>query len=127
MTAPLPPCPITGEPALECLQMISPKLLTDLWRFGVRVAPTPLRRDGPRIGLYLAASGLCFFHPAIAGDSAFYDGLYRRVRGHEILSARAAEREDFRAAAALVRDGDRVLDVGCGHGAFAGLLPRARY
>jgi SAM-dependent methyltransferase len=47
---------------------------------------------------------------------------------HEGLGRGAETREDFRAGAALARPGSRVLDVGCGAGAFAALLPEgARY
>lgn len=123
----LPPCPVTGEPAAALLQMIPAKLLHDLWRHGARVRPSPLRRDAGGIGLYRSACGLCFFHPAEAGDAAFYGALYGRFRAHRDMAAQAATRQDFLAGAAMVRPGDRVLDVGCGQGAFARLVPRARY
>jgi SAM-dependent methyltransferase len=127
MPPPLPPCPITGQAAEARVEAVSAKLLSDLWRFGAGVAPTPLRRDSGPLGLYRAPCGLHFFHPAIPGDAAFYGALYRRFGGLAAVSRHAAAREDFRAAAALVRPGDRVLDVGCGDGAFAALVPQARY
>lgn len=121
--APLPPCPITGEPAAERLQWIPAKLLHDLWRVGARVDPAPLRRDSGRIGLYRSPCGLAFFHPAFEGSSTFYETLYRRVDAHGDMLRQAGTRGDFLAAAALARPGDAVLDVGCGHGAFARVLP----
>ena len=126
--AALPPCPVTGEPAAERVERVSAKLLHDLWRYGARVEPEPLRRDQGSIGLYRSPCGLMFFHPAQAGTPAFYRDLYGRRRVHEGLGRGAETREDFRAGAALVRPGSRVLDVGCGAGAFAALLPEgARY
>jgi SAM-dependent methyltransferase len=126
--AALPPCPITGEPAAERVERIPAKLLHDLWRYAARVEPRPLRRDGGSIGLYRSPCGLMFFHPAIAGTPDFYRDLYGRRRVHDGLERHAGTREDFRAGAALARPGDRVLDVGCGAGAFAALLPQgARY
>ncbi|GAA0600034.1 hypothetical protein GCM10009416_42560 [Craurococcus roseus] len=110
------------------MERVSAKLLHDLWRLGARVEPEPLRRDGGSIGLYRSPCGLMFFHPAAAGSPAFYQAFYERFRGYEMLGRQAATRGDFRAGAALARPGDRVLDVGCGEGAFAALLPAgARY
>jgi SAM-dependent methyltransferase len=110
------------------VERVSAKLLHDLWRLGARVEPEPLRRDQGAIGLYRSPCGLMFFHPAVAGSAAFYRNFYARHRGHEMLGRQAGAREDFRAGAALARPGDRVLDVGCGEGAFAALLPGgARY
>ncbi|WP_187830134.1 class I SAM-dependent methyltransferase [Siccirubricoccus phaeus] len=120
---PPPPCPITGEPAAELLQSIPAKLLYDLWRRGARVEPAPLRRDQGRVNLWRSPCGLAFFDPALPGSPGFYAALYGRVRAHETMAGEAATRGDFRAGAALARPGDAVLDVGCGHGAFAGLLP----
>jgi SAM-dependent methyltransferase len=124
---PPPPCPITGEPAAELLQSIPAKLLYDLWRRGARVDPAPLRRDQGRVNLWRSPCGLAFFDPALPGSEGFYRALYGKVRAHETIAEQAATRGDFLAGAAQARPGDAVLDVGCGHGAFAALLPECRY
>jgi len=121
--AAMPPCPITGAPAEALLQRMPAKLLRDMWRHGLRTDPAPLRRNSGSIGLYRSPCGLGFFHPAFEGSADFYRVLYDRLDVHAILGARAAERGDLQAAAALVRPGERVLEIGCGQGAFAGLLP----
>ena len=119
----MPPCPLTGAPAAERLQWIPAKLLHDLWRIGTRTDPAPLRRDSGRIGLYRSPCGLAFFHPAFPGSAAFYRSLYGRTGAHEGVAAHAATRGDFAVATALLRPGDRVLEVGAGHGGFARILP----
>ena len=124
----MPPCPVTGLPAAALLQRMPAKLLHDLWRYGARVDPSPLRRDSGSIGLYRSPCGLAFFHPAFEGSARFYDSFYGRLRAHEHLGGQPGTRQDLRAAAALVRSGDAVLEVGCGRGAFGTLLPPgARY
>jgi SAM-dependent methyltransferase len=120
---PMPACPITGEPAESRVQTVSARLLHDLWRFSHGVAPTPLRRDGPRTGLYRSPCGLMFFHPRIEGDAAFYGSFYRYWQVHARIGRSAAERVEYRAAAAHVRPGDTVLEVGAGSAAFARHLP----
>ena len=122
-----PRCPITGAPGSVLVEELSPKFLADLWRRGLGVDPAPLTAGSPRIGLWRAASGLYFFHPAEVGSEAFYRGFYRRQDAYGVLSDHAGERTDFLAGAAVIRPGDRVLDIGCGQGAFAALVPQARY
>jgi SAM-dependent methyltransferase len=122
-----PPCPLTGASGSLLLETISPKLLTDLWRYGASVDPSPLHRAAPRIGLWRAPSGLVFFHPAEPGSEAFYRSFYRRFDAYGLLGRQARQRADFQAGAALVRPGHRVLDVGCGEGYFAALVPAAEY
>jgi len=122
-----PRCPITGAPGSVLVEELSPKFLTDLWRHGLGVDPTPLTAGSPRIGLWRAASGLYFFSPAEAGGEAFYRDFYGRHGAYAMLSDHAGERTDFLAGAAVIRPGDRVLDIGCGQGAFSSLVPQARY
>jgi hypothetical protein len=53
------------------VERVSAKLLHDLWRYGARVEPEPLRRDAGSVGLYRSPCGLMFLHPAVAGSPAF--------------------------------------------------------
>ena len=122
-----PACPLTGAAGSVLLEEISPKLLSDLWRLGARVDPAPLHAGAPRIGLWRSPVGLYFFHPAPEGTDAFYRAFYRRFGTYAAFARLARQRPDFAAGAALVQPGDRVLDVGSGSGAFARLVPQARY
>lgn len=117
-------CPLTGAPAV-LVQNVSPRLLRGLWRRGFGVEPTPLP-DEP-IGLWRSPCGLVFFAPACEGDGAFYAALYRRLDAGGRVRAAGRDRAEYPHAAARIRAGDAVLEVGAGAGAFARLIPGARY
>ncbi len=117
-------CPITGESAV-LVQEVSAGLLRGLWRRSFGVEPTPLPQG--RIGVWRAPCGLTFFAPAEEGDAAFYTALYRRLDAGGRLRAAGRDRAEYPHAAARIRPGDRVLEVGAGAGAFARLIPDARY
>ncbi|WP_198376925.1 class I SAM-dependent methyltransferase [Neoroseomonas rubea] len=121
----MPPaaCPITGAEA-ALVQEIPAGLLRGLWRrsFGVDPTPAPVRT-----GLWRAPSGLVFFAPAAEGDAAFYAALYARLEADGRLRRAGRDRAEYPYAAARIRDGDAVLEVGAGAGAFARLIPGARY
>ncbi len=122
-----PPCPITGAPGSVLLEDLSPKLLSDLWRWYFRTDPAPLHRGSPRIGLWRSPAGLYFFHPAEPGSARFYEDFYRSFGAYELFAEQDHLRPDFLAGARHVRPGDRVLDVGCGQARFALRVPEARY
>ena len=117
-------CPITGAPAV-LVQEVSAGLLRGLWRRAFGVEPTPL--PAGRIGLYRAPCGLVFFAPAEAGDGAFYETLYRRLDAGGRVRAAGRDRAEYPHAAARIRPGDAVLEVGAGAGAFARFIAGARY
>ncbi|CAH0195335.1 class I SAM-dependent methyltransferase [Roseomonas sp. CECT 9278] len=117
-------CPITGA-AATLVQEVSPALLRGLWRRAFKVEPTPL--PDARIGVYRSPCGLVFFAPAFEGDGAFYESLYRRLDAGGRVRAAGRDRAEYPHAAARIRPGDAVLEVGAGAGAFARLVPGARY
>lgn len=117
-------CPITGAPA-TLVQEVSAGLLRGLWRRAFGVEPTPL--PAGRIGIWRAPCGLVFFAPAGEGDGAFYEALYRRLDAGGRVRAAGRDRAEYPHAARRIRPGDAVLEVGAGAGAFARLIPGARY
>lgn len=118
-------CPLTGAPA-ELVQEVSSGLLRGLWRRGFGVEPGgPLPKG--RIGIWRSPSGLVFFAPAEEGDAAFYEALYRRLDAGGRVRAAGRDRAEYPHAAARIRPGDAVLEVGAGAGAFARIIPEARY
>lgn len=124
---PTPPlCPVTGRPAIRLVQWVSADLLAGMWRVAARVDARPSFRGTERFGLWLSPTGLHFFDPMTAGDAAFYRALYARLKPDRFPNA-CKPRGEFAIAAAEVRKGDRVLDVGCGFGPFRHAAPWADY
>ncbi len=129
MTAPTPPavplCPVTGKPAIRLVQRVDARLLTALWRIVFRTDPRTSFKGTSRFGLWESPTGLYFFDPMLAGDAAFYARFYesRGMQGY----LRNPDRGEFCVAASLIAAGDRVLDVGCGFGAFRHRVAHAEY
>jgi SAM-dependent methyltransferase len=121
-----PLCPVTGEPAVRLVQWVEAGLLVDLWRAVFRVDARPSFGSQQRFGLWQSPTGLYFFEPALEGDPEFYRRLYRYLIERKVWSHDAV-RNEFDRAAARIRPGDRVLDVGCGDASFQTLVPLARY
>jgi len=121
-----PLCPVTGEPARRLVQWVPARLLTELWRIELQVDVKPSFGGQEEFGLWESPTGLYFFDPALEGDHAFYQQLYRHMVERKLWSQDGA-RSEFRLAATRIRPGDHVLDVGCGFAAFRRTIPQARY
>lgn len=126
-SAALPPCPITGRPALRRVHGVAASTLRGLWRHGQGVDVDRLFDGRASLGLYESDCGLMFFDPLIAGDGRFYADYYARQKIHLHLSRLAATRSDFLQAASHIPRGARVLDVGSGSAAFRQHLAHADY
>ena len=123
-----PPCPITGAPAVRLIEEIAPGFLIQLWRHAGGVELGHLLRGKGTIRLWESPCGLAFFDPMIEGDAALYPAFYRNTKADQwLLGDPDAARAEFVAAARLIGKDERVLDVGCGPGAFGRHLPHARY
>ncbi len=115
------PCsPLTGSPRVELLHCYPVATLTRRWRrqFGIDI--------GKQFGAITEIShwrcidtGLQFFQPAdAAGSSELYAQLSQFGWYHD------HDRWEFSAALPWLRDAQRVLEVGCGDGAFLDQLRR---
>jgi SAM-dependent methyltransferase len=98
-----------------------------MWKVAGAGDLTHLFPDDPQIVLYESDTGLYFFAPMIAGDAQFYRRFYEAHHAHETLSSHWNARLEFIEAAKHIPDGSRVLDVGCGSGAFREHVPRSSY
>src|SRR5262245_40438045 len=125
--ASMPACPVTGDPAVRCLQSIGVQALQRVWRAAGAGDLSHLFAKVERLGLYESRVGLFFFHPVIAGDELFYARFYASIGGHDLINKRLPLRVEYRHAAALIPAGATVLDVGCGMGGFKAHLPHAEY
>jgi len=105
------------------VQRLGRRLLHAIWRHVHGVEPSPIGRDGPALELWRSPCGVMFFHPPIAGDTAFYRTYYAHLGVLDRPPSDPRERPEFVEAARHVRPGERVLDVGAGRGGLSDLLP----
>jgi SAM-dependent methyltransferase len=122
-----PPCPLTGRPAKRRVHGFSTNVLLKAWRTSGAGDLSHLLGGQRQVALYESDTGLFYFDPMVAGDGAFYGKFYEHLRAHERFNLRLMSRVEFRHAASLIPVGARVLDVGCGSGAFAAHLAHANY
>lgn len=123
----LPPCPLTGKPALRRVHGVSTKTIEGIWRHGQGIDVSRLFAGYDRLTLYESPTGLYFFEPRIVGDSRFYDEYYRRWPLHEGLTLHSESRTDYIRAAGHIQAGAEVIDIGCGPGVFRHHIAHARY
>jgi SAM-dependent methyltransferase len=121
-----PLCPVTGKPAIRRVQWVTTRLLADLWRITFGTDTGGSFGDLDRIGLWESPTGLYFFDPLLEGDHTFYTQFYAGLRRRRFFDD-STVREEFLIAAKHIRVGARVLDVGCGYGAFKTCAPEADY
>jgi SAM-dependent methyltransferase len=114
-----PACPACGATDALPGQRISGRFLRAMWRWQFGYKPPHIDTTTQ----YRCDCGLRFFHPAQAGDTTFYQRVYATPAFQNWLHTDAEHHADFVAAAAHLRAGDRVLDVGGHGGAFARLMP----
>ncbi|VTZ28053.1 Methyltransferase type 11 [Methylocella tundrae] len=121
-----PPCPITGDPATELVQIVSCGFLARLWEIEFKVNARPSFGGATHLSLWRSPTGLLFFSPALAGDAEFYHGFYRTL-GPKLFPREDRPRGEFLLAASYIEAGARVLDVGCGYGGFRPFVTHANY
>jgi SAM-dependent methyltransferase len=120
-----PACPLCAHLESRAVKQLTGEQLAALWRaFGHEFSRAAWGSIQPQYTVVFhrcQACGFAFFDPALAGNEAFYRELERGELYY------AAERPEFIRTVEFVRKQGlrRVLDVGCGSGAFLDVAHQA--
>jgi len=115
-------CPLCGGAALSLQENIPSEQLAAVYRKETGLDVAGHFEGVPALAcLACDACSLRFFDPPVTGNAAFYQGLMANGWYY------AAEKWEFAEAAACLRSGDRVLEIGCGRGLWADTLPGIDY
>lgn len=117
-----PICPLTGEGRFAVLEKLPVTLLIDMYKrdLGMDIASEFDGVESIQLCQCLD-SDLIFFYPPVTGSAAFYE----KLRAFDWYYPE--DKFEYSCAEAWVKPGDRVLDIGCGAGYFASLIPEADY
>lgn len=116
-TKPASRCPACGESNSSEVDTLTTADLADLYRrrgidvsayFGANPVIRRFRCDSCDLG---------YFSPPCPGDERFYEQLQTQPWYYQ------DEKPEYAFATGFVRNGDKVLEVGCGKGAFRAFLP----
>lgn len=106
-------CPLCGANETSILETLNTKSLARLWEYS-KVNASDLFRNHNVISKLLCSNcELIFFYPFIQGDDYFYSKL-----GEEDWYYLHEDKTEYNYSENFINDGDSVLDIGSGRGAF---------
>lgn len=111
-------CPACQSQKAETLERVSVSDLVDLWARAMQMDVSSYFRGVREIAFKrCVACDLRFFDPPCPGDDVFYERL------QSIDWYYMDDKPEYEYAAKQAYDGGRLLEVGCGKGAFRAFLP----
>lgn len=107
-------CPLCESKNVTCLEIIQTSDLLSMYNNWLKDDISAEFGAIKEIGFYRCNdSDLRFFSPLICGSESFYEKL------QQFSWYYMDEKEEYDYAATFIRDGDDVLEIGCGKGAFS--------
>lgn len=117
-------CPLCRSAETQLLEEIPASQLSDSYR---RVFGYPPSQEFADIcSIDYRRCGECdlrFFHPPVAGTESLYNALRIQMGDHYYMQ----DKPEYEIARHWIGEGQSVLDVGCGVGAFAAAIPQSPY
>jgi SAM-dependent methyltransferase len=116
-------CPLCESIAVSQIQTIPVEDIVEVYRqvFG----DLDVRREFAQLrDIVFSRCGDCdllFFSPSVTGSESFYE-LLQQFDWYYLT-----DKAEYRFAAELIPAGAQILDIGCGDGAFARLLPQVNF
>lgn len=113
-------CLVCDSNDVDHVGEVSPSAIIDYYRISLSIEVSHLLvQDKAPIKLVnCKACDLKWYQPAPSGDPAFYEGLQKHQWYYQ------DDKPEYGYAAKYLKGGDRLLEVGCGKGAFAAFLPK---
>ena len=109
--------PLTLKETSRLVDMVPSKLLIDRYASLFGIDTSDLFEGIDSLGVYRCdESDFVFFDPPVCGDGPFYEALQRNDWYYQ------EEKNEFEIARPYFPEGSRVLEVGCGGGAFLSSL-----